>query len=159
MPALLVSDELRSYLIAEGVGVAGSSTPGALPTVWLQPRDGALTPRRLGTTSEFVEPATVTINTVGQTVPQTGAEFVEETIVDIRVRALQHSTAQLLQRRIYDLLVDSCPGGRELWTMGGLLVQYSRRFRGDQFVSADADSYERVQSILFGCRRESLAGL
>lgn len=152
MAELFVLEELRAFLIAQGVAQAQNATPSTvLPSVWLNPRDGAPLPRA-------GEDVTVTLIDTNTTGPPELEAWIEETFVDIFVRSRKLPAGRLVQRQIRGLL--SPIGdlyGRKHWTMGGLLVEYSTIWRGDQPVGADADTYTRVQSFRFGVRRSVLS--
>lgn len=160
MPDLLVIDELLAYLVAQGVAQRPSQPAStSVPSIWKQPRDGAPEPRRNASTGELSELATVTLVGTHTGPPaEPGDEAVEETSVDVIVRARHNATAQLIHRQIRALLhpVDA-PYARRQWTMGGLLVESSRIWRGEQPVGA-GEFYTRTQSFLIAARRKALAG-
>jgi hypothetical protein len=160
MADLLVLDELLAYLVAQGVAQRPSETPSVdLPSIWKQPRDGAPEPRKSASTAELAEAATITL-VAAQTGPplERGDEAIEEALVDVVVRARSNQTAQLIHRQIRGLLhpVDA-PYARRLWTMGDLLVESSRIWRGEQPVDS-GEFYTRTQSFVIAARRKALAG-
>ncbi len=156
MADLLVAEEMQDYLILQGVGQLPATAPSAvLPSIWLAPRDGVPEPRR-----SSGELATVTIVEANLASPNGLEAWIEEAFVDVYVRATQNGAAKLLQRQIRGLIhPNGDHGGRKLWTMSDLLVEYSTVWRGDQPVDEDQYTYTRVQGFRFGCRRKALAGL
>lgn len=167
MADLLVAQELLAYLVTQGVGQNPDAPPSlTLPSIWLQPRDGAPLPRR--TAGDVVENATVTIKDPMLTSPSSLEEWMEEAFIDIIVRARQPAAAQLIHRQIRGLIVPfTASGGRKQWMMNNLLVEYSDQWRMEQelpmmrsVAATDAhETYDRVASYRFACRRKVLAGL
>lgn len=159
MPDYLVSEELQTYLVAQGIGQLPDATPStSLPSIWLQPRDGAPEPRR--SSGAFVENATITIVDTALSAPQALEAWIEEAFVDVIVRSRQAPAGKLIHRTIRGLL---CPveahGGRKQWTMGSLLVEYSTLWTSEQPMGADEFTYWRKAGYRFGARRKALAGL
>lgn len=157
MADLLVLDEMRAYLVAAGVVQSNNLAPSlVLPSIWLQPRDGAPEPR----TGENV---TVTLVDARQSSPPgyRFGEFLTETFVDVIVRARKAPQALLAQRTIHVAMHPlTVNGPRHGWLMGNLDVEYSTRWRGDQpHPMTDDDTYARTQSYLIAARRKALAGL
>lgn len=152
MAELYVLDELRAFLIAQGIAQPQDTAPSTvLPSLWLNPRDGVPIPRA-------GENVTITLIDTNTTGPPEMEAWIEETFVDIIVRSRKVPAGRLVQRQIRGLL--SPIGdlyGRKHWTMGSLLVEYSTLWRGDQPLAADADTYTRVQSFRFGVRRSVLS--
>lgn len=150
-----VIDELRSYLITQGIVQAQSATPSTtLPSVWLSPRDGAPLPRD-------GENVTVTLRDTLLAAPDRLQAWMEVAYIDVITRARKEPSGKLVQRGIRNLLHPiSAHGGRFQWTMGSLLVAYSTVWRGEQPLPpvGDAITYDRVQSFQIACRRQSLAG-
>jgi hypothetical protein len=163
MPDYHVIEELQDFLVAQGVAQLPSTAVSlTVPSVWTPPRDGAPLPR----TGENV---TITLVDTMLRSPSGLEPWLEETFVDVIVRARTAAPGKLVQRTIKNLIVpyDSSLGGRKQWTMGDLLVEYSTEWRGDQplpmpqnVTSQDPHiTYDRVQSFRFGVRRKRLAGL
>ena len=156
MPDLTVVDELRAYLISQAVGQDNdprvAPVSPVIPSVWKETRDGAPEPRD-------GEGATITlIDTLAQP-PSDLEPFMEEAFVECVTRARSISAATFLQRTIRQLIAPlDQPGGRKMWLMGDLLVEYSTVWRGDQSAGSTAVSYARTQSFRIGCRVKSLAG-
>lgn len=157
MAELYVLEELRTYLIAQGVAQEQSQPASTtVPSIWLNPRDGSPQPR--GPKGAPDENATITLVDTNTTGPPELEAWIEETFVDVIVRSRTAAPGKLLQRQIRGLL--SPIGdlyGRKHWTMGSLLVEYSTLWRGDQPVDADETSYTRVQSFRFGVRRSVMS--
>lgn len=155
MPDYHVTEELRAYLLAQGVVQAQDAAPSTvLPSVWLDPRDGAPLPR----TGEDI---TVTLRDTLLAAPGQMQAWIEVAFIDVIVRARKEPAGKLVQRQIRNLMHPvSAHGGRYQWTMGSLLVAYSTVWRGDQKlpVVGDAVTFDRVQSFQIACRRQSLAG-
>lgn len=169
MADLLVAQELQSYLVAQGVGQDPDDTPSlTLPSIWLQPRDGAPLPRVDKSTGIALEAVAITIKDPMLTSPSSLEEWMEEAFIDIIVRAHQPAMAQLVHRQIRGLIVPfEASGGRKQWMMNNLLVETSTQWRMEQELPqlrgiAATDShrtYDRVASYCFACRRKILAGL
>ncbi len=160
MADYFVSEELQDYLVTALPAQLPGATPSlAVPSVWLQPRDGAPVPRR-STAGGFAENATITLAETMVAGPAPTDAWLETTVVDVTVRATANQACKLLQRQIRDLIAPRGDYmGRKLWTMSDLLVERSWVWKPDQALAADEDSYTRVQSFMFECRRKSLAGL
>lgn len=154
-----VIEELQTYLVAQGVGQLPSAAPSTtVPSIWLQPRDGAPEPRRDGAT--FVEAATITLSDTALASPQDIEPWVEEAFVDVIVRSRQAPAGKLIHRSIHGLIHPTgAYGGRKLWTMGSLLVEYSTVWTSEQPLGVDEFTYWRKAGYRFGCRRKALAGL
>lgn len=159
MAELYVLEELKAFLIASGIGQAQDATPSlTVPSIWLNPRDGAPAPRRAPNGGAYLEAATITLVDTNTTGPPDLEAWIEETFVDITVRSRTAAPGKLLQRQIRGLLAPIGDlYGRKNWTMGGLLIEYSTLWRGDQPVDADDVSYRRVQGFRFGVRRSALS--
>lgn len=155
MPDLLVGEELQSYLVTAGIGHSFTDAPStSYNRVALYPRDGAPQPVKGS------EHAVITVRPSMIGVPSDLEAWVEESYMDIIVRADNNGRAQAVQTDIRDLLhpIDS-HGGRKQWQMAGLLVECSRVWRPDQPIGSDSISYDREQSFAFYVRRKVLAGL
>jgi hypothetical protein len=153
MTDLLVVNEFRAYLIEQGVGRDGSDPSPTIPSVWTQPRDGALMPRE-------GEGATVTlVASVGP--PNSLESWMEEAFVDVIVRARAAGEGELIHRSIRALVVPpDDPGGRKMWMMGALLVECSEPWRPEQPLPPVEGglTYDRVQSFRFLARVKALRG-
>lgn len=158
MAELHVIEELQAYLVAQGVAQQPDQTPSlTVPSIWLQPRDGAPAPRRAPKGGDYLEAATITLVDTNTTGPPELEAWLEETFVDITVRSRFAAPGKLIQRQIRGLLTPTGDlFGRKGWQMNNLRVEYSTIWRGDQPVDADDVSYRRVQSIRFGVKRTAL---
>ena len=147
MADLFLVEQLREYLVAQGI-VRKAEQTGAAPPCWMNPRDGAREP---------VSPDLAAVTLV-QTlaVPQPGEvqRFLEEPIVDVIVRATTDPRAQLIHRQIRGALAD-----KELFTMGSLLVERALVWRMDQPTGQNDKTYSRTGSFRFLVRVKALAGL
>ena len=158
MPELDVTEELQAYLVAQGVGVLPADSDKTQPVVILHPRDGAPQPSTDGS-GRFGSAPTVTLVDIVTSRPNDLDYAIEETFVDVVVRARGASTAKMLQRTLRGLLVPGdAVGGRKMFMMGALLVERCVLWRGDQPIGADTASYDRSQAFMFQCRRKVLAG-
>lgn len=167
MADLILVEELRAYLIAQGIAQAQSTTPSlTTPSIWLAPRDGAPDLRRVN--GDIAEAATITLVDDGNTQPSELEEWVEATMVDIIIRARTAVPGKLLFRRIAELLVPyDGSQGRRGWMMHNLLVESSTLWQGDQPMrqrqsvgETDPHStWDRVATYRFVARRKILAGL
>lgn len=163
MADLFVVEELQTYLVAQGVAQLPEAAPSTgLPMVVRQPRRGAPEPRR-DRDGTWLEEATITLIAITIAPPTTLSDVLEETFVDIIVRARLARTAQITHRRIRELIVpEGANGGRrQLWMMNDLLVEASYIWRGEQNLptQADGETYDRVASYCFECRRKALRKL
>jgi hypothetical protein len=153
---LIAVEELRAYLLAEGIGQDNNTRSGALPSVWVGPRQGAPEPDvRAG------EEATITLIDAQLRSPSSMESWMEEAFIDVIVRAKNAGQAKLIHRTIRARLhPDNAPGGRKQWMMGGLLVENSMQWRGEQPLPqpADSQSYGRVQGFCITARVKSLNG-
>lgn len=157
MPELILIEQLRAYLIAQGAVQAQSASPStSVPSIWLDPREGAPEPRD-------GENVTVTLVDMMLAGPQGLDAWMEDTFVDVIIRARTKSPAVLAHRVIRNLI---CPindhAGRKLWLMGDLLVERSTMWRPEQpvtFQQPELRTYTRTAGYRFECRRKALAGL
>lgn len=158
-----VIDELRSYLIAQGVCVAQTAKDAPatlLPTIWLNPRPGAPHPRQK-TDGTWQEDATITLvdMLLGPPIGELDA-YLEEAFIKVVVSARQLPLAKMIHRQIRGLIHPvGATHGRQLWTMNTLLVEYSTIWRGEQPVTETDSAWSRDCGYRFGCRRKALAGL
>lgn len=148
MAELILIEELRAYLVAQGVVRLAEGAGGALPPCWLDPEDGAPEP-------DAADDATVTL-TGPLTIPQewqTGT-MLEERIVDVVVRARSSARAELIQRQIKGQLEEKVNV-----FLGALRIEHCKLWRGDQKLASDETTYTRMQSFRIAARVKSLAGL
>lgn len=156
MADLFVVEELFAYLISQGVAQPPDQPPStSLPGVWRRPRTGAPEPRD-------GENVTITLVATRIAPPSTLSDVLEETYVDVIVRARTEQPAMVTHRRIRELIVPiGAQGGRrQLWMMNQLLVEASWIWRGEQPLPMPEDSktFDRVASYCFECRRKALIG-
>lgn len=160
MTDYFVTDELKSYLIAQGIGVDPNTPSLTLPSIWTMPFDGAPEPRLDKATGDVAENATVSLREMNFSALGSPADL-EEAFVDVIVRSRTAVPGKTLHRRIRELIIDTndSAGMRKMWTMHNLLVEYSGTWRPEQPLAADKVSTTRIASYRFGCRRKSLRGL
>jgi hypothetical protein len=162
MAELILVEELQDYLVTAGVGQLPSEDPSlTVPSIWLQPRDGAPEPRRESESegAAFSEDATITLVDTMLGPPQALEAWIEEAFVDIVVRSRKASTGKLIHRAIRGLIhPNDAHGGRKMWEMNNLLVEYSTIWTSEQPVVADEFTFTRKAGYRFGCRRKVLAG-
>lgn len=157
MADLFVVTELKAYLIAQAVGQAFDTAVSlTVPSIQVDTADGAPLPRT-------GEGGTVTLVDTKLAAAATLEAWIQETFVDIIVRHRHPLACRQIHRAIYDLLVpNDSNGGRKIWFMNDLLVEYSTGWRGEQPLpyptEGQTDVVSRVASYRFGCRRKSLAG-
>lgn len=153
MADLNVGEELQDYLVAQGIAqLPATPLSPTVPVVILAPRDGVAELRD-------GENAAITIVEANVAAPHGLEAWIEEAFVDVFVRARANGACKLIQRQIRGLLhPNGDHGGRKLWMMSDLLVEYSTMWRGDQPYDQDTRTYTRVQGFRFGCRRKALAG-
>lgn len=165
MADLFVAKELKTYLVAQGVGIHPPTTGAAVqpqPSIWLPPRDGAPQPRWVGPNpGDYTEPATITLVEQDTAAPMGVLDaYEEETFVDVVVRALSEPAAKLIHRQIRGLLHPiGATHGKQLWSMNDLLVQLSTTWRSERPSGVTPVDYSRTASYRFRCRRKSLAGM
>lgn len=149
MTDLIVIEQFRAYLVAQGVVRNWESSANGLPQCILDPRDGA--PEAQG---QGYEDAVVTLTRTGLTPQRPLEEFQEDAHVECIVRAYRSPDAELIQRRVRASI-----DGLKLFMMGALIVEWARVFTGDQPLGSDETSYSRMQTFMIRSRVKSLAGL
>src|SRR6058998_2583245 len=98
MADYLVIEELHTYLMAALPAQHPNVAPStSVPSVWLQPRDGAPLPRS-------GENVTITLIDSQINVPHPLEAWIEETFVDVVVRSHNPGPAKLTHRAIRELL-------------------------------------------------------
>jgi hypothetical protein len=145
---LIAIEELRTYLVAQGVVRNWGDAANGLPQCILAPRDGA--PEAQG---QAYQDGVVTLAKIGQQPPVVQEEFLEAALVECVTRAYRAVDAELIQRRVRAKL-----NGLRLFTMGSLIVEHAQVFAGDQPLGSDETSYTRMQTFLIQTRVKSLAG-
>jgi len=168
MGDFFIIEELQTYLVAQGVGQLPNATPSAvLPSIWIQPRDGARLPgkaRGSYTAQQAkVETTTVTLIDTQTGSPMNGAleAYLDETFIDIIVRSSTAAPGKLVHRGIRGLLHPTGSlNGKHGWQMNSVLVEYSNIWRAEQplpFVyDGDTQTYDRVAAYRLGVRRTNL---
>lgn len=162
MSDLIVSTELQTFLVAQGIGQMPDAPPSlVLPAIFDNPKNYAPEPRRGPRDGPLLENATITLADV-ITTPADGLEaWLEEAFVEVVVRADDDHVAKLLHRRIRDLIVPiTSHGGNHYWQMAGLLVERSFQSKPEQPLRSLENRFtDRVATYGFSCRRKVLAGL
>lgn len=159
MAELDVAEELQAYLVAQGVGKLPADADGEHPVIILAPRDGAPQPQKDGS-GRFGQVSTVTITTILAARPNPLDFAIDESFIDLVVRARTNGAAKLLLRQIRGLLnPNSAIGGKRMWQMGAINpVECCLPWRGAQPIGADENSYDWSESYMFSVRRAILGG-
>lgn len=159
MSNLIVVEQLRDFLIAQGAGQSNSDEPSpTVPSLWLMPRSGPAMPRR--SEAEWFETQTITLNDMNLVGPPGAEAWIEDTFVDVIVRAKNAGEAKLTHRTIAGLLHPIGKlSGRADWTMGELHVLYSQIWRREKPLPTVEGglTYDRVASYRIGVARSELA--
>lgn len=144
---LHIADEISEYLADEGVVSLGEDELATPPPCFTDPRDGALALP----TPEGAD-ALVVINT-GIEIPGEWLEgdFLANRAIEFIVRSSTRAAAELIQRQIRGKMEE-----KKNLTMGRLLVESSKLWRGTQLIAADEDSHTLSQSFLVEVRIASL---
>lgn len=156
MPDLFVVQELRAFLVDEGVGQRSTEPPSMLlPSIWTD---------RVAPLPRKDEGGTITLLDTRLSGPPNLDAWLQETFVDVIVRHRSPGTCRLIHRSIFGLLHPRGDHrGRCQWTMNDLPVEYSTLWRGEQPLpfpdDGDTDVVSRVTSFRICCRRASLAGV
>jgi hypothetical protein len=170
MPTSLhIVEELQTYLVAQGVGPLPNSAPSsAIPSIWIQPRDGARLPGKprgsYSAEAAKVETATITLvdTQLGSPIGNGLEAYIDEAFVDVIVRSKTAAPGKLIHRTIRGLLHPAGDlFGRKGWLMNQAHVEYSNIWRAEQplpmALDADVQTYDRVASYRFGVRRANLS--
>lgn len=159
---MIVTEELQSYLVNEGVGQLPEADPSpTVPSIWTNPRYGAVMPRiSLETPAEWLENVTVTVADGQLQGPPGLASYLLDTFVIITTRARKEAEGILLHRQIRSLLhpPGSPIAGRCKWQMNDLAVLYSRIWRTEQPLPPIENglTYDRTAWYLIECARSDL---
>lgn len=155
MPDLLIAEELRARLVAAAL-VRLPGTIGTAPVCKVPER------YREGTTEP--SPDDVVVELVpGARVPgrhRFRDYYIEERLVDVKVRARFPADGELLQRKIANLLLSADRDVANAATIffGALRIESVRLFRGDQPTGQAGGYQERTQTFSIAARIKSLAG-
>lgn len=160
MPNLIVVEQLRAFLIAEGVGQSLTATPSpTVPSVWLMPRQGAAMPRQDKDSGAQVEKQTITLLDTNLMGPPNMEAWLEDAFIDVTVRSLNPPEGKLLHRVIRNLLAPIGKlQGRANWTMNELHILSSHIWRAEQALPPvdNGLTYDRVASYRIRCARSEL---
>lgn len=144
MPDLILIEEFKQYLVAQGIVRADNTTPGPLPPCWLNPQEGPRQPSGADT-------AAVTIRLAGQLPTRHLEGFLENAIAEVIVRATHAAAGERLQRDIRRSVND-----RYHFQLGDLTVQFAVLVRGIQplplAAGATTKTWDTTQSLLFQLR-------
>lgn len=146
MADLVLLTELREHLVANGL-VRRAGEAGAAPECYRH---------QLAGTPEPTAPDVTVIELIaGPTVPgkPDADRYLEERVVNVKVRSTDSETAELLQRQIRNLIAE-----RRSVFFGALRVEWCRVWRGDQPTGTDRKYFERTQAFRIAARVKSLAG-
>lgn len=147
MPALDPTEEIRKYLVDEGVVTNGEDGDDAPPPCWYDPRDGAMNMPIPGGAESVV----ILLTGQGIVNPFLEARFLQDIPLEVIVRSKNRPTCVFLHRTIFGLMAE-----KENLLMGDLLIERSSHFREVQEIAKDADSWTLSQSFRVSYRRESL---
>lgn len=147
MANLDLAEQVRAYLVTAGAVSAGESGTSTPPPCWFDPRDGAPEPPM----GDDQNAAVVTLLT-GLEIPGTMNEgFIQERVLEVRVRAKTRPRAELIQRQIRGLINE-----KKNTLMGALLVEQALLWRGVQPIASDETSWTLTQSFRVMFRITSL---
>ena len=156
-----VIDELLSCLVTAGVVQRWNTTPSStIPGAVIGPLKGAPLPRT-------DEPATVTLRQSGVTQANGMDAWLQETAIEVIVRARSAPAGRLLHRSIRGVIHPrgSFPA-RTNWQMtASLLVERAYIWRGEQTIppsmsqqgDRDLSTYDTTESYMFAVRRALLS--
>jgi hypothetical protein len=159
---LIVSRELQDHLIAQGIGQSWDAAPSlTVPTVFDNPPDGAVEPRRGARDGALLETSTISLFEILDGPALELGAWLQETFIEVVVRSDDDETSKLIHRRIRDEIEPiAAHGGRAQWLMGALLVERSYQSKPEQSLPRQEDRFvDRVCTYAFNCRRKILAGL
>jgi hypothetical protein len=146
MPELSLLTELREHLVEHEL-VRRAGEAGAAPECYRHQLHG---------TPEPAAPDTTVVELIsGPVIPGKPDEdrFLEQRIVRIKVRSTDSLAAELLQRRIRNLIAEK----RGVF-FGQLRIEWCCLFTGDQPTGTDRKYFERTQAFRIAARVKSLAG-
>lgn len=143
MPAPLLIDALRTYLIAQGL-VRDPRTAGSVPPCWRSPRDGTPAPGD-GTGTEVGATVVVALYTAtGVARAPYEAQALRTDGLDVRIRSTTAPAAIELDDAIRTAVMD-----KRAWAMGGLTIVESRLERPLQLVESTEQGFDYVSGWLF----------
>ena len=141
MPTLL--EHMRDSLVAQGV-VRAPRTVGALPPMWLEPRDGTPAPGEGQNATEIGADVVLGAFRVAGIAPRPYEGSVRVDGVDIWIRSRTYPLASTVEDQLRTALND-----KRHWVMGALLVNESIIFRDMAPVERNAQAYTFSVSYLF----------
>lgn len=155
-------DQLQLYLVAQSIGQMPETAPSeSHPVIYTMPRTGGAPLPRKNEAGKPLEKITITLQDASVGAGKVQLEtFLEETIVDVIVRAEQANDAKLTHRAIRNLLSPiGALRGRSDWMMNELRVLYSEVFTNEQPLPPlnDGITYDRIATFRIVCTRASLA--
>ena len=143
MPAPLLIDALRTYLIAQGL-VRDPRTAGSAPPCWRSPRNGTPAPGD-GTGTEVGATVVVALYTAtGVARAPYEAQALRTDGLDVRIRSTTAPAAIELDDAIRAAVMD-----KRAWSMGGLTIVESRLERPLQLVESTEQGFDFVSGWLF----------
>lgn len=144
MTDFILVEEFKQYLVAQTIVRADNNTPGALPPCWLNPQEGPKQPTGQDT-------AAVTLRPAGQIPTRHLEGFLENSVVEVIVRATHAAAGERLQRQIRRSVND-----RHHFALGDLTVQWCLLSRGVQPmplpVGAASKTWDTTQTFTFQIR-------
>ena len=146
MADLSLLTELREHLVDAGL-VRRAGDAGSAPECYRQQLHG---------TPEPSTPDTTVVELVaGPNIPgrHDADRFLEERVVNVKVRSTDALEAEVLQRAIRNLIAEK----RSVF-FGELRIEWCRVWRGDQPTGSNAKYFERTQAFRIAARVKSLAG-
>lgn len=156
--SFIVVEQLQAFLVAQGIAqLPGTEPPGAKPSIWTMPRQGAAMPRTQN--GEWLELQTITLNDAHLQGPPNQEAWLKDTFIDVIVRAKNAGEGKLTLRGIENLLHPVGKyAGRANWIMGELRVLHSKIWRSEQPLPPVENglTYDRVASFRIQCARSDL---
>lgn len=136
-----ITQELRVHLIAQGI-VRDPDVAGALPPLWLSPRDGMPGPNEGDPPT--AAPVVLAAYRVAGIPPRPWEGYIRNEGVDIQFRSMTVPAILDLSEKIRREVSD-----RNLWQMGAILVQRSRLYSDLQPIVDDDTGFRyRVQYLV-----------
>jgi hypothetical protein len=135
-------DHLRDFLIAEGIA-RDPRTPGPLPPVWRQPRNGCPAPGE-GDEPEVGADAVLALMTAPGVPPRRYEGALRRDGVDVWVRAAAAPTAFAIEQRLRAVLND-----RRAFDLAGLRLEECLLFRDLQLIESGEQGFTFTTGYLF----------